>query len=75
MRYEVYTCYDFELTGKLEFTNTTGSVSGAMAYAASHISDKLDAHITDANVCVWDRFDGVYLLSMCYTRDSGWFKC
>ena len=75
MRYQVYKCWHFELTGKLEFTNETNSLHAAMADAALNIDDDVDGCITDANVAVWDAVDGVYLFSMCYTRDSGWFRC
>lgn len=75
MRYEVYKCYNFELTGRLEFTNETDSISSAMADAAASMFDGNAKYITDANIAVWDSFEGVYLFSMCYTRESGWFKC
>ena len=75
MRYEVYKCWNFELTGKLEFTNETNSLQAAMTDAAYSVADDTSGYITDANVAVWDTQDGVYLFSMCYTRESGWFKC
>ena len=46
-----------------------------MADAAASLWDGAAGYITDANVAVWDTQDGVYLFSMCYTRDGGWFKC
>ena len=75
MRYQVYKCYHFELTGELSFTNETDSLSCAMADAAASLWDGSAGYIMDANVAVWDAQDDTYLFSMCYTRESGWFKC
>ena len=75
MRYEVYKLYNFELTGKLEFTDYTDDIVTAIKDAAAWINDSPDACITDGHVCVWDYVLEEVVFSMCYTRDSGWFKC
>lgn len=75
MRYEIYKLYNFELTGELEFTDCTDDVATALKDAAAWINDSSVAHITDGHVSVWDCEDEVFVLSMCYTRDGGWFKC
>ena len=75
MRYEVYKLYNFELTGKFEFTDYTDDIVVAIKDAASWIKDSPDACITDGHVSVWDYVLEESVFSMCYTRDSGWFKC
>ena len=75
MRYEIYKSYNFELTGELEFTDHTDDIATAIKDAAAWINDSSFAHITDGHVSVWDRVLGELVFSMCYTRESGWFKC
>ena len=75
MRYEVYKLYNFELTGKLEFTDCTDDIVAAIKDAAAWINGSPDVCITDGHVSVWDSVLGEPVFSMCYTRESGWFKC
>ena len=75
MRYEVYKLYNFELTGKLEFTDYTDDIVAAIKDAAAWINGSPDTYITDGHVSVWDYVLEEFVFSMCYTRESGWFKC